>query len=221
MYQPPSEPETPIPPGMGNALRGMANGPFLLTRNYQEQQWRAERKGAHPNILIWEKIVVKRLAAVNVPMFSHEIIRGLDRQMQLYNEGFSKAKPGSSAHQYGCADDLIHGVKAWDLSTEAWLLIGHIGKDVARQLGVPIVWGGDWKKPGQKLGWDPAHWELANWREIKKAMDDAEWGGDPKTAFEVAYAIGDMCQRAKQERWPSSILPDHFVDWHEAIRRAP
>jgi hypothetical protein len=201
---------------MGNALRGMADEPFLLSRNYQEQQWRAERKGAHPNILIFEKLFVRRMARqLKVPVFAHNMIRDLGYQQQLFDEGVSKAKPGKSPHQYGCAVDIVHGTKAWNLTKEQWLLMGHIGKELATHLGVDVVWGGDWKF------YDPAHWELANWREVKKLMDDAEWGSDPKTAFEVAYATDDVCLRAREERWPRHIVPYHSVDWHEEAKRVP
>lgn len=76
-------------------------------------------------------------------------------------QGHSKAKAGQSAHNYGLAIDLIHGIFGWDIPRESWELIGHIGKEVATQNGLKLVWGGDWKTL-----WDPAHWEVAGWREI-------------------------------------------------------
>lgn len=213
MYSPPSEPEKPIPPGMGNALRGMANAPFLLTRNYQEQQWRADRKGAHPNILIFEKHLVRRMHKLNVPVFCHNMIRDLAYQRLLFDEGVSKAKPGESPHQYGCAEDMVHGTKAWALTAEQWLLIGHVGKELASQLGVKVEWGGDWRrKPTDKVGWDPAHWQLANWRDVKAYMDDAEQDAEPVTAFEMAYATGDLCQKAREALdWPQYVKPHGWV----------
>lgn len=205
---------------MGNALRAFANVEFLLTRNYQEQQWRADRKGAHPNILIFEKLFVRRMAKLNVPVFAHNMLRDLAWQQKLFDEGVSKAQPGKSPHQYGCAVDIVHGTKAWELSDEQWLLMGHVGHELAAQLGVKVVWGGDWRrKPTDKVGWDPAHWQLADWPKIKKAMDDAEWGSDPKTAFEVAFAMKDVCLRAREEQWPEHVLPYHSVGWQEAIKR--
>lgn len=203
---------------MGNALRGCADVQYLLTRNYQEQQWRADRKGAHPNILIFEKLFVRRMAGLNVPVFAHNMLRDLAWQQKLFDEGVSKAKPGSSPHQYGCAVDIVHGTKAWELTDEQWLLMGHVGHELGRQLGIKLVWGGN-DGPGDKFAWDPAHWQLADWRKVKKAMDDAEWGGDPKTAFEVAYAMKDVCLRAREEAWPREILPYHSVEWIEAIKR--
>ena len=74
--------------------------------------------------------------------------------------GTTKARAWESPHNYGLAVDIIHGTKAWDLTRKQWEIVGHMGKEVAAQLGVKVVWGGDWKF------YDPAHWELANWRDI-------------------------------------------------------
>lgn len=203
---------------MGAALQGMANAQFLLSRNYQEQQWRADRKGAHPNILIFEKLFIRRMQNVTVPVFAHNMIRDLGHQQRLFDEGVSKAKPGQSPHQYGCAVDIVHGTKAWKLTDEQWLLMGHIGHELAGQLGIKLVWGGN-DGPGDKFAWDPAHWQLANWRDVKAVMDDAEQDSEPLTAFEVAYATKDVCLRAREERWPDHITPYHSVRWHEEIKR--
>lgn len=197
---------------MGNALRGMADVSFLLSRSYQEQQWRADRRGAHPNILIWEKLFVRRMAQKhNVPVFAHNMLRNLAWQQALFDKGVSKARPGSSPHQYGCAVDVVHGTKAWALTDEQWRLMGHIGHELAAQLGVKLVWGGN-DGPGDKFAWDPAHWQLANWRDVKAYMDDAEQDGQPMTAFEVAYATGDLCLRAREVlQWPRGVEPPGWI----------
>nr|WP_245369132.1 M15 family metallopeptidase [Agrobacterium tumefaciens] len=93
-------------------------------------------------------------------MFAHCVYRDDVEQQRLYVKGLSKAKPGQSAHNYGLAVDIVHGTKAWDLTRKQWDLIGHIGKEVAASLGIKVEWGGDWSF------YDPAHWELANWRDI-------------------------------------------------------
>lgn len=87
-------------------------------------------------------------------------MRTADEQAMLYVKGRTKVKPPMAAHVQGCAVDLIHGVKAWQLTREEWNLWGHIGVEVARKLHIKIEWGGSWKF------YDPAHFELANWRAI-------------------------------------------------------
>lgn len=106
--------------------------------------------------------MIKRMAHHMVPIFAHSIVRGQKEQEAAFAGGFSNARFGKSPHNYGCAVDLIHGVKAWQLDKKSWEIIGHIGKELAKSKGIKIVWGGDFKSL-----YDPAHWELENWREIK------------------------------------------------------
>lgn len=156
-----------MPSTFGDALRGMADRPFLKSQKWQDQQWRAVREGAHPDILEFERVMIKRMAKLGVPMFAHCVVRSLEQQAAEFAEGNSRAKPGNSPHNYGCAVDLVHSTKAWGLSEKEWLLIGHVGKELITQKGLAITslaWGGDWKF------YDPAHWELADWRVQKEGF---------------------------------------------------
>lgn len=166
----------PLPPDQakwGEQLKGMANRPFLSTAKWQEQQGRAVREGVHPDIIEFDRIMVKRLADLGVPMFAHEMVRTRERQDMLFDVGASKARAGESPHQYGCAVDLIHSVMGWGMTRQQWLVIGQIGQDLIKAKGfalVSLAWGGDWQF------YDPAHWEVANWRERK---DWFPWNSRP------------------------------------------
>jgi len=143
----------------------MADKPFLASQRWQEQQWRANREGAHPDIIEFERVFIKRMSKLGVPMFAHEMVRTAERQDDLYALGNSRAKAGQSAHQYGCAVDIVHSTKAWGLSEKEWLLVGHVGKELITQKGLAIAslaWGGDWSF------YDPAHWEIIDWRTEKE-----------------------------------------------------
>lgn len=138
----------------------MIDRSFLASERYKGQQTRAIRAGAHPDLLEFERVLVKRMAKLGIPMFAHCVMRDGEEQNLLFVTGRSKARAGQSPHQYGLAVDVVHGVKAWDLTRKQWDIVGHVGKEVAAQLGVKVEWGGDWKF------YDPAHWELADWRDI-------------------------------------------------------
>lgn len=154
-------PKTEAVKGFSSALRAIQARDFLTSERYQEQQWRAVRQGADHRILLFEEKFQNRMRRLGVPMFAHCVVRNLAEQTARYVQGHSKAKAGQSAHNYGLAVDLVHSVMAWNMPRESWLLIGHIGKEVATQNGLKLVWGGDWKTL-----WDPAHWELKGWREV-------------------------------------------------------
>lgn len=147
------------------AREEMIDRDACVSRRYGEQQWRALRIGAHPQIIEFTVMFVAKMKKLNIPMFASEIVRTTERQRQLYEQGFSEALGAKAPHPYGMAADIVHGVHGWNLSKKQWELIGVLGKELAIQRGIAIVWGGDWPPLVEKVGWDPAHWQLKHWRE--------------------------------------------------------
>lgn len=159
-----------IPATYDAALRGIMDRPFLLTEKYQEQQWRANREGAHPQILAFEKALIKRMADLGVPMFAHCVIRTPADQNAAFVLGHSRISGDDPYPHRFAAVDIIHSTKGWNMPEKAWDLIGHVGFEVAKRLSIPIVWGGDWDGDGDKTDqklYDPAHWEWAFWRGVE------------------------------------------------------
>lgn len=159
-----------LPASFNEALRLMMDRPFCQSERFRNQQWRANQEGAHPKILEFADAMVRRMCKLGVPMFPHCIIRTRGEQNAAYALGHSQISGNKPyAHQFA-AVDLIHGTKAWELPERCWDLVGHVGNEVARQLGIHITWGGDWDGDGiktdQKL-YDPAHWELTGWRNLE------------------------------------------------------
>lgn len=149
---------------MGAALTAIVNPAFLKTQKWQDQQWCANREGVHPDILEFEKRMIRRMSKLGVPMFASEVMRTPERQNDLYALGNSRAKGGQSPHQYGCAIDLVHSVKWWTLSQMEWRIVGHVGQEIVTQAGLAIVslaWGGSWDF------YDPAHWQINDWKMVK------------------------------------------------------
>lgn len=149
------------------AMRELMNKPFLGTPKYREQQGRANREGVyrHPQtgeapILLFEQAYVRECRRRGIPVFAHCVVRTNEEQQALYMAGKSNARAGKGPHPYGMAADIIHGTLAWKLDRKSWEILGHIGNEVAQRLGIEIEWGGDWSF------YDPAHWELKNWREL-------------------------------------------------------
>lgn len=145
-----------------SALRDVTSKVFTGSERHREQQWRANRKGAHPDILDFERIFIRRMAKMSVPMFAHCVIRTDEEQDRLFKAGRSKARAGQSPHGEGYAVDIVHGLKAWDMDEKTWAILGHLGKEVAAANGIDIEWGGDW------AFYDPAHWQLRGWKTMPK-----------------------------------------------------
>lgn len=127
---------------------------------YRNRLLKASEVGSHPDLLKFSKRLLKELQARGYPFFPNEYVRDKARQDSLQKAGFSRAKFGQSAHNYGMAVDIVHFVRLWDLTRKEWAVIGAIGKDVARRQNIKITWGGDFKS-----FYDPAHWELADWKD--------------------------------------------------------
>lgn len=139
----------------------MADKPFLATQKWQEQQWRANRLGAHPIIVEFERVFIKRMARLDVPMFASEVLRSQARQQELFLDGVSKAKAGKGPHPFGLAVDIVHSTKGWNLTKTQWALCGHVGMEVAAQRGLKVQWGGNFRS-----FYDPAHWEVLGWKAV-------------------------------------------------------
>lgn len=153
----------PIEKRFQAALNAMRNPGFLKSPKYEEQQKRALRDGAHPDIIEFERKLVKRFADLGVPVFAHCVIRTSEEQLRLFNEGFSKDTPKDGLWPHKAyAVDIIHSKLGWmDALPQGWQIIGHIGHEVAISMGIKITWGGDWKHFH-----DPAHFELSDWKNL-------------------------------------------------------
>jgi len=139
-------------------MKAMANKEFINSINYKKQQLRAVRTGAHPDILKWERNMVKACKGYSIPVFAVEMMRTSERQQELYDKGFSQAKAGESYHQYGAAVDIVHSTKLWDgMTKKEWRILYEIGHDVARKMNIKLENGFDWEF------YDPAHWQLKDW----------------------------------------------------------
>lgn len=150
------------PATYGAALAGMVDRPFLASRRYQEQQARANRDLAHADVLEFERVFIRRMSKLGVPIFAPEIWRSAKRQDELFALGNSRARGGQSAHQFGLAIDLVHSVKGWNLSKKEWELMLHTGREIVLQTGLKMDNLADLTG-----GYDPAHWQLKNWKNFK------------------------------------------------------
>lgn len=133
-------------------------------RTYSRADWRVARGG----IDLFLAKLVEALRRRGVPMYVHTVWRSPAEQWEAYRKSASQTPPPEAAHVQGYAGDVVHAIFQWDLSDHEWFLIGQIGKAVARQLSMDIEWGGDWGADWDKgkRGWDPAHWQRRDWRDL-------------------------------------------------------
>jgi peptidoglycan L-alanyl-D-glutamate endopeptidase CwlK len=102
---------------------------------------RAKLKGVHPDLV---RVVELALTYSPHDFTITEGLRSVARQRELKAAGASQTM--NSRHITGHAIDfavLVGGKVRWD-----WPLYGQVAvafKRAAKELNVPIIWGGDWK----------------------------------------------------------------------------
>lgn len=110
----------------------------------------ARLKGVHPDLV---KVVERAIKITTVDFTVLEGLRTLERQKVLKEAGASQTL--NSRHLTGHAVDLgawVDNEVRWD-----WPLYAKINaamREAAKQLNVPIIWGGGWKMR------DGPHFEL-------------------------------------------------------------
>ena len=101
---------------------------------------RSERNlaGVHPDLV---RVVRRSAEITEVPFIVIEGLRSKERQAQLVRAGKSQTR--NSRHLTGHAIDVMEAGGTWPFAL--YKRISNAFKAAAHELGVPIVWGGDWK----------------------------------------------------------------------------
>ena len=118
------------------AAEKSATGQFQLSeRSHQRLQ------GVHPDLV---KVVERAIAISDLDFMVTEGLRTAAQQAKYVAAGRSQTK--NSRHLTGHAVDLavlLNGELTWEWKHYAHL--GGIMKEAAKQVGVKIEWGGDWR----------------------------------------------------------------------------
>ena len=97
--------------------------------------------GVHPDLV---KVMEEAIKESPLDFSITEGLRTKERQKELFSAG--KSQTMNSRHLTGKAVDIAvikEGTVTWDFK-EYQLVADHI-KKVAKELGIDIVWGGDWQ----------------------------------------------------------------------------
>lgn len=145
---------------------------FLASASYAQQQQRADWQQCDPRLRLWAARLVLRAAKLGIPLFVHSAFRTKAEQDRLRRDGFSKLAWPNGAHNIGEAVDIVHGVHGWQLTDREWLYLHWLGLDELRKVNVKLPkdrklqlnWGGDDTTKSDRFKWDPAHWEVLDYR---------------------------------------------------------
>jgi len=105
--------------------------------------------GVNPDMVA---VVSKAIEITEVDFTVIEGIRNINRQRELVKAG--KSTTLNSRHLTGHAVDMVPYPVDWE-DIDRFELMAEAMKEAAKELDIPIVWGGDWKS-----FYDAPHFEL-------------------------------------------------------------
>lgn len=154
---------------------------FLTSSAYAEQQQRADWQQCDPRMRLLAARIVLRAHALGIPLYVHSAFRTKAEQDALVSRGVTKAPYPRSAHNIGEAFDLVHGIYHWDLTAREWSFLHWLGNEELRKINAKlpndrklhINWGGNDGTPSDTFRWDPAHWEVLDYRDRIRKMREA------------------------------------------------
>lgn len=112
------------------------------------QRSKENLQGVHPDLV---KVVERAIELTEQDFTVIEGLRSVERQKQLVASGASRTM--NSRHLTGHAVDIAPWPISWEW--DKFYLIEDAMKQAARELDIPIEWGGDWKSFK-----DGPHWQL-------------------------------------------------------------
>lgn len=151
---------------------------YWLEPRYLKHSQFCDWQQCDPRLMRWAAMLVEAARKRGVPLWIHCAFRTREEQDRVNREGFSKLKWPNGAHNQGKAVDIVHGRFAWEMSPKEWLMIYKLGQECLRRLNAMLPkdqelilnWGGDDMTKSDKFRWDPAHWEIADYRLNIRAL---------------------------------------------------
>ncbi len=109
-------------------------------------------EGLDPKLSRVFTMLSKAMAELGKPIRITEGCRSMERQAELYAQGRTKpgnivtnAKPGQSKHNFCKAFDVVFTKLGYEAPEKDWQLLGMMGESFNNEVGITVVWGGDWK----------------------------------------------------------------------------
>lgn len=139
---------------------------FLLSDQHMKQWDRADWQFVDPRLMRWAALFVELARKRGIPLYVHSAFRTEAEQARAVADGHSRTPYPRSAHNSGEAVDIVHGVYHWTLTKQEWSMLHVLGlravdlvnRDLKKVDHLVLTWGGSWSF------YDPAHWEIADYR---------------------------------------------------------
>lgn len=149
----------------------------FLSETYLRQGHKADWQSVDARLMRWAALFVEYARKRDVPLYIHCAYRGEAEQERVNAAGRSNAHYPCSAHNIGEAVDIVHSVFYWDMSPQEWRMLHVLGlraldrvnSTLTNDQKLDLTWGGDFKRL-----YDPAHWEIADYRSRLRRLREAD-----------------------------------------------
>lgn len=146
---------------------------FILGEQHIRQGERADWQHVDRRLMRWAAVFVEIARMRHIPLYVHCAFRTEAEQVKVNSAGNSKAAYPRSPHNIGEAVDIVHGTYHWNLTRQEWAFLHVLGlraldlvnRDLKKVDQLQLTWGGTFKTL-----WDPAHWEVADYRARIKRL---------------------------------------------------
>lgn len=140
------------------------------------QHSRADWQHTDIRLQIWAARFIEAARKRGVPLYVHSAFRTKAEQDELVRRKVTKAPYPQSPHNLGEAVDIVHSQYHWQMTRDEWAYLSIIGRQVLFRMNqqlkaeqrLYLVWGGDWSF------YDPAHWEIADFKARTRVVDVGE-----------------------------------------------
>lgn len=151
---------------------------FMRTNGYLSQWYRADWQYTDLRLKRWAALTIELARARGIPLYVHCAFRTREESDRLFQEKRSKVNWPNSAHNIGEAIDLVHGVFHWEMTPQEWAFVHRIGQEALRRLNASLDknsklhlnWGGNDGTKTDTFRWDPAHWEISDYRKRTRRL---------------------------------------------------
>jgi hypothetical protein len=158
-------------------------------------------EGVHPDLV---RVVMRAADDTDMPFMVLEGLRTRERQEILKQGGSSwtmNSRHIKAPNGWGHAVDIApldNGKPSW--SWPLYYKLAEIIKRAATEEGVPVVWGGDWKRVKGRSEPDGPHWELP-WSRYPGKVKTSSLGGE---------VYGEYDEQGEYDEYDEYWKPDDY-----------
>lgn len=154
---------------------------YFTLEPFLSQSQRADWAHVDIRLMRWAALFIEYARKRGIPLYAHTALRGEAEQNRVNHLGHSKAEYPLSAHNIGEGVDIVHSVYHWELTPQEWRFLAILAQAALRRINTTLPkaeqlslnWGGDDGTPSDKFRWDPAHWEISDFRNRRRRLPAA------------------------------------------------